>query len=240
MVPSIDDDTKLFVVEAIEPEPGQIQIDYYRIEETGDVWGDTPAWDLPQPNSADLPDNMSEYGLRSIYLAKYACWDKETRVWMPTNIANGIYYCTNPQYRQKTINYLRTVINKLEAELNSRTRDKDALDEDTLPVQAKDIGPKPNEVPIDYCRNEDTGDVWGEIPAWRLPQPNSGVLPYDDLWKYGLRSIYLAKYACWDKAVRDWMPTNIANGVYYCTNPEKRQQSINYLQQIIDKLEAEL
>jgi len=130
-------ETKPFVVEAIEPEPGQIPIDYYRIEETGDVWGDTPAWDLPQPNSADLPDNMSEYGLRSIYLAKYACWDKGNRDWMPTNIANGIYYCTNPQDRQEIINYLRRVINKLERELNSRTRDKD-----TLPVRAEDIGPK--------------------------------------------------------------------------------------------------
>ncbi|OQY43083.1 MAG: hypothetical protein B6242_15455 [Anaerolineaceae bacterium 4572_78] len=223
------------VVEAIEPKPGEIPIDYYRNEETGDVWGDIPAWNLPQPNSADLPENMWEYGLRSIYLAKYACWDKEIRDWMPNNIANGVYYCTNPEDRQQTINYLRIVINKLEAEINSRTREKN-----TLPVRAEEIGPKSGEVPIDYCRNNDTGDVWGETPAWRLPPPNNGVLPYDDMWKYGLRSIYLAKYACWDKEIRDWMPNNIANGVYYCTNPEDRQQSINYLQLIVGKLEAEL
>jgi hypothetical protein len=221
------------VVEAIEPKPEQIQIDYYRNEETGDVWGGTPAWDLPLPNGV-LPENMWEYGLRSIYLAKYACWDKGTRDWMPTNIANGVYYCTNPEDRQKTINHLLTVINKLETEL-TRTREKD-----TLPVPAAEIGPKSGEVPIDYCRNDDTGDVWGNIPAWRLPPQNNGVLPYDDMWKYGLRSIYLAKYACWDKGTRDWMPTNIANGVYYCTNPEYRQQTINYLQQIVGKLEAEL
>lgn len=222
------------VVNAIEPKPGEIPIDYYRDEKTGDVWGNDPAWDLPLPNGV-LPDNMWEYGLRSIYLAKYACWDKEIRDWMPTNIANGVYYCTNPEDRQKTINYLLTVIKKLEEEMNSRTRKKD-----TLPVRAEDIGPKDGEVPIDYCRNIETGDVWGNRPAWRLSPSNNGVLPKDELWKYGLRSIYLAKYACWDETVRDWMPTNIANGVYYCTNPEDRQQSINYLQQIVGKLEADL
>jgi hypothetical protein len=222
------------IVNAIEPKPEEIQIDYYRNEETGDVWGDDPAWDLPLPKG-DLPENMWEYGLRSIYLAKYACWDKGTRDWMPINIANGVYYCTNPEDRQKTINHLLTVINRLEEEMNPRTREKD-----TRPVRAGDIGPKSGEIPIDYCRNDDTGDVWGDRPAWDLTRPDNGVFPYDEIWKYGLRSIYLAKYACWDKGIRGWMPTNIANGIYYCTNPEHRQRSINHLREIVGKLERDL
>jgi hypothetical protein len=60
------------------------------------------------------------------------------------------------------------------------------------------------------------------------------------MWQYGLRSIYLAKYACMDSEVREWMPTNIANGIYYCTNPENRQQTIQYLRTLADKMEAEL
>ncbi len=86
--------------------------------------------------------------------------------------------------------------------------------ENTLPVPA--ISPSAGEVPIDYYRDEITGDVWGTQPAWRLPLPSNGTLPID-MWKYGLRSIYLAKYACMDREVRQWMPTNIANGIYYCT-----------------------
>jgi C1A family cysteine protease len=34
------------------------------------------------------------------------------------------------------------------------------------------------------------------------------------------------------------MPTNIANGIYYCTNPEDREQTINYLLSLVDKLES--
>jgi uncharacterized protein YkwD len=90
-----------------------------------------------------------------------------------------------------------------------------------------------------YYRDEVTGDVWGTQPAWRLPLPSNGTLPID-MWKYGLRSIYLAKYACMDWEVRQWMPTNIANAIYYCTNPENRQQTIHYLRTLADKMEAEL
>jgi uncharacterized protein YkwD len=101
------------------------------------------------------------------------------------------------------------------------------------------MDPSPGQVPIDYYRNDATGDVWKDQPAWSLPLPSNGVLP-SDMWQYGLRSIYLAKYACMDEGVRDWMPTNIANGIYYCTSPKDRQQTINYLRQLADKLEAEM
>ncbi|MCK5525312.1 MAG: DUF1566 domain-containing protein [Thiomargarita sp.] len=109
--------------------------------------------------------------------------------------------------------------------------------ENTLPVPA--ISPSVWEAPIDYYRDEITGDVWGTQPAWRLPLPSNGTLP-SEMWQYGLRSIYLAKYACMDSEVREWMPTNIANGIYYCTNPENRQQTIQYLRTLADKMEAEL
>jgi hypothetical protein len=100
-----------------------------------------------------------------------------------------------------------------------------------------DLEPAADEVPIDYYRDDTTGDVWGQQAAWQLPSP-TGKLPAD-LWKYGLRSIYLAKYACQDASIRDWMPTNIANGVYYCTNPQDKTKTINYLRSLADKLEKE-
>ncbi|RKZ35810.1 MAG: hypothetical protein DRQ49_18825 [Gammaproteobacteria bacterium] len=109
--------------------------------------------------------------------------------------------------------------------------------ENTLPVPA--ISPSIWEVPIDYYRDEITGDVWRTQPAWRLPLPSNGTLP-SEMWQYGLRSIYLAKYACMDSDVRQWMPTNIVNGIYYCTNPENRQQTIQNLRTLADKMEAEL
>lgn len=106
-----------------------------------------------------------------------------------------------------------------------------------MPVPSME--PSSGQVPIDYYRDDATGDVWKDQPAWSLPSPSNGVLP-SNMWQYGLRAIYLAKYACWDASVRDWMPTNIANGIYYCTNPKDRQQTINYLRQLADKLEAEM
>ena len=110
--------------------------------------------------------------------------------------------------------------------------------ENTLPVSA--ISPSEGEIPIDYYRDEVTGDVWGTEPAWRLPLPSNGTLPIEDMWKYGLRSIYLAKYACMDEEVRQWMPINIVNGIYYCTNPENMQQTIHYLRTLADQMEADL
>ena len=106
-------------VPAMEPGTGEVPIDYYRDETTGDVWGTSPAWQLSLPSSGKIPQNMWQYGLRSIYLAKYACWDSSVRDWMPTNIANGIVYCTNPQDREKTIQYLRTLADMLEAQLKN-------------------------------------------------------------------------------------------------------------------------
>jgi hypothetical protein len=218
-------------VSDMEPTVDEVPIDYYRDEATGDVWGQLPAWQLPSP-TGKLPTNMWEYGLRSIYLAKYACQDASVRDWMPTNIANGIYYCTNPQDKWKTIDYLRTLAAKLGAEdQEASTRSKN-----TLPISP--IEPSLGEVPIDYYRDTTTGDVWKQQPAWQLPYPAEGAIPID-IWKYGLRSIYLAKYACQDASVRDWMPTNIANGVYYCTNPQDRPRTINYLLSLAEKLEAE-
>lgn len=105
----------------------------------------------------------------------------------------------------------------------------------TLPVLDRE--PAADEVAIDYYRDESTGDVWGQQAAWQLPSP-TGKLPAD-LWMYGLRSIYLAKYACQDASIRDWMPTNIANGVYYCTNPQDKAKTINYLRSLADRLEKE-
>lgn len=106
-----------------------------------------------------------------------------------------------------------------------------------LPVPA--IEPGAGEIPIDYYRDEATGDVWGTTPAWQLPSPTNGKMP-QEMWKFGLRSIYLTKYACWEPAVRDWMPTNIANGILYCTNPQDRQKTIQYLRTLADILEAQL
>jgi hypothetical protein len=108
--------------------------------------------------------------------------------------------------------------------------------QDTLPVLPVD--PRLGEIPIDYYRNNDTGDVWGDSAAWRLSPP-AGNMP-SNMWEYGLRSIYLAKYACWDRGVRDWMPANIARGIYYCTNPEDRQEVINYLRALADEIEVDL
>lgn len=91
------------------------------------------------------------------------------------------------------------------------------------------------EVPIDYYKNPNTGDVWGDYQAARLT-PSGGQLP-GDMWRYGLRAIFLAKYACWDASVREWMPNNIANAVYYCTNPADAKQMAAYLRELADKLD---
>lgn len=106
----------------------------------------------------------------------------------------------------------------------------------TLPVPSMEPGF--GETAIDYYRDEVTGDVWKDLPAWRLS--TEGKFFPEAMWKYGLRSIYLAKYACWDSGVRDWMPNNIINGIYYCTNPEDRQQTIDFLQIIISKLQTDM
>jgi hypothetical protein len=225
-----DNDTlPITVSEVPEPASWQTQIDYYRDTTTGDIWRDTPAWQLSL--SGELPQDIWKYGLRAIYLAKYACQSAEIREWMPINIANGIYYCTNPANKQQTINYLITLADKLQGESTTRSSNLRAQS----PVLDSD--PKSGEVPINYYRNETTGDVWGSEPAYRLPVA-SGYLP-DDLWKYGLRALYLAKYACQSEDVREWMPTNIANGIYYCTNPEDRAQTINYLLALAEKLATE-
>jgi transglutaminase-like putative cysteine protease/ubiquitin len=213
----------------LEPAADEVPINYYRDDATGDVWGPQPAWKLPSP-PGKLPTDLWKYGLRSIYLAKYACQDAGIRDWMPTNIANGVYYCTNPQDKQKTISYLRTLAAKLTAE----NRASSTRTNNRQPVSP--IEPGSGEVPIDYYRDPTTGDVWGQQPAWQIPV--TGTLP-QNLWKYGLRSLYLAKYACQDAGVRDWMPTNIANGIYYCTNPQDRAKTISYLLSLADKLEKE-
>ncbi|OQW94036.1 MAG: hypothetical protein BWK79_07950, partial [Beggiatoa sp. IS2] len=212
----------------LDPKSGEIPIDYYRDEATGDVWGSLPAWLLPT-SAGTLPTNIGEYGLLSLYLAKYACWDKGTRDWMPTNIINGIYYCTNPENKAITIAYMRGIADKMEAELAASTREKNKLP--VLPLQ-----PKSNETPLDFCRDPATGDIWGNMAAWQLSPPTN--LP-KDLGSYGLRSIYLAKYACWDAGTRDWMPTNLVNGIYYCTNPENRRITIDYMRILISKMENE-
>ncbi|OQW91703.1 MAG: hypothetical protein BWK79_16300 [Beggiatoa sp. IS2] len=219
------------VTEVPEPASWQAQIDYYRSDETGDVWGTTPAWQLPTP-SGELPQDVWKYGLRAIYLAKYACQSAEVRDWMPTNIANGVYYCTNPEDKQQTIDYLRTLADRLWKESNVRTSGLRAGDQ----MPALDSEPTAEQTPIDYYRDEMTGDVWGTEPAHRFLTPPN--LP-EDLYRYGLRALYLAKYACQSADVRDWMPTNIANGIYYCTNPEDREQTISYLLALADKLESD-
>jgi hypothetical protein len=211
-----------------EPAAWQAQIDYYRNDETGDVWGTTSAWQLPAPSS-ELPQDIWKYGLRAIYLAKYACQSAEVRDWMPINIANGVYYCTNPEDEQQTIAYLKTLANRLREENNTRTTSLRAGNQ--MPVF--DSEPATEQTPIDYYRDAITGDVWGSEPAYRFSTPAN--LP-EDLHLYGLRALYLAKYACQSAEVRDWMPTNIANGIYYCTNPEDREQTINYLLALADKL----
>lgn len=219
------------VSEVPEPAPWQAQIDYYRSDETGDVWGNTPAWQLPAPNG-ELPQDIWKYGLRAIYLAKYACQSPEVRDWMPTNIANGVYYCTNPEDKQQTVNYLRTLADRLWKESNVRTSGLRADNQ----MPAMDSEPTIEQTAVDYYRDTETGDVWGTEPAYRFSTPSN--LP-EDSYRYGLRALYLAKYACQSADIRDWMPTNIANGIYYCTNPEDREQTINYLLALADKLESD-
>jgi hypothetical protein len=210
-------------VYAIEPASDEEPIDYYRNDATGDIWGDVLAWQRETP-ARKLPQEMWKFGLRSIYLAKYACLDQTIRQWMPTNISRGILFCTNPENKQQTIAILLAIADRLEA---ASTREGNRM-----PVYALD--PAPDKVPIDYYRNDTTGDVWGEVPAWQLPPPEK-ELP-ENMWEYGLRSIYLAKYACWDQTVRDWMPSNIANGIWYCTNPDDRPQTINLLRNIANEV----
>jgi len=110
------DSSQWWHVAPITPKSGEVSVDFYRDPLTGDIWKEQPAWELTY-SGGNLPSNMNSYGLRSLFLAKYACWDEEVRDWMPINIANGIYYCTNPEDRQQTINYLQKVIEKLESEM---------------------------------------------------------------------------------------------------------------------------
>lgn len=100
------------------------------------------------------------------------------------------------------------------------------------------VNPSAGQVPLDFYRDKTTGDVWKGQHASSLSLPTNGTLP-DNMWEYGLRSIYLAKYACWDSGVRDWMPTNIAHGIEYCTNPNNplNKPLAAYLRELADKLD---
>ena len=111
-----------------EPAPDEIQIDYYRDEKIG-IWVDPPIWNL-RPPRGKFPKNLNEYGLRSLFLARYACWDSEIRTWMPQNLLEGAYYCTEPENREDIINYLKIIIKRLELDEEDDENRKLVIDED--------------------------------------------------------------------------------------------------------------
>jgi hypothetical protein len=112
-----------------EPADDEIPIDYYRDDEIG-IWVDRPVWDLRYYPRGKFPDNLNEYGLRSLFLARYACWDSDIRSWMPQNLLEGAYYCTAPEKREDIINYLKVIIKRLELDEEDDKKRKSVSDED--------------------------------------------------------------------------------------------------------------
>ncbi|EDN69641.1 conserved hypothetical protein, secreted [Beggiatoa sp. PS] len=115
----------------IEPASHEAQIDYYRDENSDEIWVDPPAWRSRWRIKGLLPDNISEYGLRSLYLARYACGDTEIRTWMPFNLIEAAYYCTNKEDRQTVSDHLQGMVYQLQEELgnNKNSENEDSDDE---------------------------------------------------------------------------------------------------------------
>jgi hypothetical protein len=103
----------------MEPAYDEAQIDYYRDEKDGDLWKGLPAWHERQRIREPLPDNMWEYGLRSLFLARYACWEPDVRTWMPENLISAVYHCTDDDddNRREVIDHLQSLIDLFEEQL---------------------------------------------------------------------------------------------------------------------------
>jgi len=171
----------------IKPAPYEAQIDYYRDENSDEIWVDPPAWRSRWRIKGVLPDNISEYGLRSLYLARYACGDTEIRTWMPFNLIEAAYYCTNKEDRQTVSDHLQGMVYQLQEELgnNKNSENEDDNDSEDSDDEGSDDGTdsddkdskdgtdsddnKKSDDDEDSQDGEDTKDSKAEIPVFENP-----------------------------------------------------------------------